>query len=990
MTLTLDIPTAFGPGDAPRPHTPLWAVFDPDWYRVRYRQSVIEMTGGLPDDRGLYEFWLRDGARYAHSPNRYFDEIWYRRAHYDVENGIRMGVFDSGFQHYCETGHRGRSCHWLFSESGYFSLNIDLTPSLVRQMGYTNGYDHYLSVGQVERRASTAYLVPDLLRADLLRNRLPYDPGIGEFSRFIMSNDATTLATSWYFDPEWYLDRYQDVAAQIASGEYASPLHHYLSNENPSAYCPNAFFDEAYYLATYHDVGEQVRARVLRNGYDHFVRFGLFEGRSPAEGVVLPPTPYPGAMPGWKAICDNAFISHVRADPQAVIVEPVEAPSLRQLATLQSLRAETLIPLLARYPLDFRYIGQPALTVVIAVPTLFADLIQTLVSLHEGNRDGMQVILLGGNHRDDAANIERYAYGIEVISETGMNAQAGLQFAAAQAAAPQILVIEPGVTLFPGALDAARSRLDRAGIIAVAPQSLGPDLVIAEAGLLVARDGSCTPQNSGKEAFAPEAGFVRACDGSSMGALLCDTRTLRQVAQLEEAVANLKGAPHIWASLALSLRQASPSGRILYDPDFVVRVPEREPVPDGLTGRETRVLRRVFADTLRGNLPGGPALAGAMHKPARWGSRILVLASRDSAGGIAQEMRMGALSRNMVQLGLQVTQFLIAESAQETGPRPCGLPDEVEYRVAPLEELSRLIEQRRRGFDQIWIMGGHTLNRVLDLFNDKAAFLPDEGFILDLRSLVVPVAGGRAAPADQMPYPATVEASGQALSEIIANAWFCQDVVVQNAQQADMLQKLGLRGLTVLGDDLSPRMGEDFEKRHALLIATGSLEPRYEHAFLKWFIRSVMSRLEGRLPDAASLILACNATPSSDLMMVTHYQNIAPLDRGMAPLPELAARCRVLIAPDEANGCVSLGRLVAGASGLPAVIGGEVAPSGAQSVGMDASRFAEAIITLYQDRETWQRLSYEAQAGASAMTDVYRDTLAALLGQSLVKEEMRD
>ena len=68
MTLTPEILTAFGPGDAPRPNTPLWAIFDPDWYRERYRQAVIEMTGSLPDDRGLYEFWLRDGARYAHSP----------------------------------------------------------------------------------------------------------------------------------------------------------------------------------------------------------------------------------------------------------------------------------------------------------------------------------------------------------------------------------------------------------------------------------------------------------------------------------------------------------------------------------------------------------------------------------------------------------------------------------------------------------------------------------------------------------------------------------------------------------------------------------------------------------------------------------------------------------------------------------------------------------------------------------------------------------
>lgn len=999
MTQTPDILTAFGPGDTPGPHTPLWAVFDPGWYRERYRQAVIEMTGSLPDDRGLYEFWLRDGARYAHSPNRYFDEIWYRRVHFDVENGIRMGVFESGFQHYCETGHRGRSGHWLFSESNYFALNTDLTPSLVREMGYANGYDHYLATGQTERRVSMAFLVPDLLHAELLQHRQPYDPDIGEFTRFVLNPDCATMRTSWYFDPEWYLDQYKDVAPQIASGVYMSPLHHYLSNENPTAYNPNAFFDEAYYLAAYADVGGQVTARVLRNGYDHFVRFGLYEGRRPAAGVELPPTVYAGAVPAWAAICNNPFTAHVKRNGDVETKESPDAPSLSQLAALQSLRAESLIPLLARYPLDFRYIGQPTLSVVITVPKLFSDLIQTLVSLHEANNGGMQVILLIGAHKDDTANIARYAYGIEVIEAAGLSTQAGLQFAIARGVAARVLMIQPGVTLFSGALDAAIACLERPGVIAVVPQSLGLNLDIVEAGLSVARDGSCTAYGRGKEAFAAGADFVRTCDGCSGGALLCAAEAWLMVSMPEEVKTDLRVEAYIWASMALALRQSSNAGRILYVPDFVIRVPERGHVQEALVAREQLVLRQVFAQTLRGNPPGSPPQGGGLHRPARWGRRILLLASQDVSLVAAQDMRLHALARTMVTLGLQVTQFMLGEVRREdshgenlSGSARFSLPllDDVEYQSGPIEDLARIIEQRRRGFDQIWVMEGRTLNRVIDLFNEKAAYLPDEGFILDLRNLEALEAGWQNVPSDQMPRPMEAPAVRQALMNETANAWFCQDIVVQSVQQAERLEEIGLRGLTILGDDLPRCEGEDFDNRHDLLFAVPSEGDGYDQAFLKWFARSVLMRLEGHLPKTVRLILAYDRPPSRDLMMIVHHAHVAPLDQGSIPLSELAARCRLLISSEEREGCASLQRLVAGASGLPAVMGGDVSPPGTQCATSSATRFAETIITLYQDRETWQRLSDEAKEQAGAMTRRYRETLAGLLGQSLVKEEMRD
>jgi len=52
-------------------------------------------------------------------------------------------------------------------------------------------------------------------------------------------------------------------------------------------------FDEQYYLHTYRDVAEAVRSGAFASGYEHFVRFGMGEGRKPAppvEDLITSPT----------------------------------------------------------------------------------------------------------------------------------------------------------------------------------------------------------------------------------------------------------------------------------------------------------------------------------------------------------------------------------------------------------------------------------------------------------------------------------------------------------------------------------------------------------------------------------------------------------------------------------------------------------------------------------------------------------------------------
>ncbi|KXV73331.1 hypothetical protein AD936_03875, partial [Gluconobacter japonicus] len=138
---------------------PVWGRFDAEWYRTRYarllrEEQLLKSDGSVLDlsNESMEHHWLERGASQGLSPNRFFDEEWYLRQNPDVRDGISYGVFSCGFLHYCESGFRSRSPHWLFSETEYFTRNTDLSLPVLISQGFSNGYDHYLTDGEQEQR----------------------------------------------------------------------------------------------------------------------------------------------------------------------------------------------------------------------------------------------------------------------------------------------------------------------------------------------------------------------------------------------------------------------------------------------------------------------------------------------------------------------------------------------------------------------------------------------------------------------------------------------------------------------------------------------------------------------------------------------------------------------------------------------------------------------------------------------------------------------
>lgn len=85
--------------------------------------------------------------------------------------------------------------------------------------------------------------------------------------------------TTSFFDASHYLQTYADVAADPYYGLH--PDEHYEQHGRFEGRSPNAAFDEAGYLALNADVNAAKAAGLVASGYDHWIGFGQYEGRSP-------------------------------------------------------------------------------------------------------------------------------------------------------------------------------------------------------------------------------------------------------------------------------------------------------------------------------------------------------------------------------------------------------------------------------------------------------------------------------------------------------------------------------------------------------------------------------------------------------------------------------------------------------------------------------------------------------------------------------------
>lgn len=113
---------------------------------------------------------------------------------------------------------------------------------------------------------------------DWLDLRQPYKKVVSVFKRgsrqALIEQDVALIERSPWFDANWYLSNYPDVAADEAACQ--SPARHYLLVGGFAGLNPGPGFDSAAYIACYDDVRESAINPLL-----HFIKFGEKEQRHP-------------------------------------------------------------------------------------------------------------------------------------------------------------------------------------------------------------------------------------------------------------------------------------------------------------------------------------------------------------------------------------------------------------------------------------------------------------------------------------------------------------------------------------------------------------------------------------------------------------------------------------------------------------------------------------------------------------------------------------
>ena len=121
-----------------------------------------------------------------------------------------------------------------------------------------------------------------------------FNSGLAHFLDFGLSEGRAPSQSLTFFSENSYLENNSDVQEAVNSGTFESGLDHFLSfglnqNEVQERIAEGGtgyeFYNEQYYVNNNPDVQDAVNTGAFNSGLEHFLRFGLDEGRTPGEAL---------------------------------------------------------------------------------------------------------------------------------------------------------------------------------------------------------------------------------------------------------------------------------------------------------------------------------------------------------------------------------------------------------------------------------------------------------------------------------------------------------------------------------------------------------------------------------------------------------------------------------------------------------------------------------------------------------------------------------
>ncbi|QHI95073.1 glycosyltransferase [Aristophania vespae] len=983
--------------DLQKTRRPRWLEFEPDLYVLRYPDVTDLMREKGYDDSSL--FYKEIGCYLGHSPNRYFDELWYREVHQDVKKDLIAGKWASGFEHYCSIGFLTHAPHWLFNEEDYLRKNFWLTVTQIRSEGYWNGYDHYLEVGEKAGLAASSFF--DL---HLTRNlKAQYPEWFGEegllASWLVLPPDiAESYPVSWYFDPNWYQQTYPHVKNSISQGRHLNALHHYLTNETPGKFDPSPFFSEEFYLAQSPDILPAIQSGAFRNGYEHFVRFGAFEGRVPSEGIDLK---HYSLNPLVRAQCESGlfhspfarFVAE-RIGKAGVTGALVPEMSEEQSRSLFRQEADSFIPLLAHKPLDFTLGSLAEISVIMVVHNQIALTLQTLASLRANYQGNLEVILVDSGSKDETCIIERLVHGVTLLRfETNIGYLEGCNAALQYVTAPVILFLNNDLRLFPGAVTHALTRLFKEPTTgAVTAKLVRSNMRLQEAGSIIWRDGATYGYRREDDPNIPEANYVREVDYGSAAFLMVHTGLALRLGGYDP-----KYKPAYFEDTDFCVRLTKAGAKIIYEPLSVV-----EHLEFGTSGhagshaliqKHLKLFSQTHQDFLRHQQP--PHIRNAiLGRETRRKNRknVLFIEDRMPVKALGSGyVRSNEIICTFVKLGYHVTVFPVQIVTEQSYFLYKEFPDDVELALDQSKfTLASFLEERVGYYDILWVARTHNLNQLLPILSEASRFLVGCKAVLDTEVVAAP----RTLLQKDILGDASSKSLDVLLKEELSGASYCQQIVAVTKQDAALIEQAGYSNVSILGHSLTPRptMRRFHDRRDILFLGAFHDDQSPNFDSMVWFVNEVLPLIQN-LPAKTMLRIAGYIAPSVNLNAIANH----PLVDILGPVEDLEPiydQHRIFIAPTRFAGGLPYKIHEAASYGLPIVatsllreqVGWSEGKALLSASATDPRGFAAAIEKLYNNQDIWTKLRENALEAVKRDTDPGQFLKALASIMSLVNE----
>jgi len=663
----------------------------------------------------------------------------------------------------------------------------------------------------------------------------------------------------------------------------------------------------------------------------------------------------------------------------------------RQSKQLFRTRADNLVPLAARHPLDFTLSGPPALAAVMVLHNEFPLSLMALGSLRQSHPGAIELILVDSGSTDETRNIVRYVHGAKLRSfDDNVGFVAGCNAGLSSVTAPAVLFLNNDVELAPGAVANALRRLGADPRIgAVGGKIIRSHGRLQEAGSLVWRDGVTHGYLRDASPLAPEANFVRDVDYCSGAFLLVRADLL---ARLEGFVEDYAPAYYEDADLCARIWQAG--FRVVYDPSVVVHHLEYGSAVnfravEVQSARSRQVFVRRNASFLRSRYIADPRVEVFARSARTEQRRILFIEDQVPLRLLGSGfVRSNDLIGVMASLGFHVTVFPIYGGRFDVGAVYADLPDTVEVmHDRSLDDLPAFLDSRDGYYDTVWVVRTHNLDRVLPALE---RYCLGKGrpprIVLDAEAIAAERDAVRAA----VRGAAAGDLDAAVLREF-RSAALCQRIVATSAAEAATLRRLGFTDVAVIGHIRAVRLTpRPFAERSGMLFVGAIHEqdsPNYDS--LCWFVDEVLPLVEDALGWETRLTIAGYTTEAVDLERFRGHSRVT-LRGTVADAEPLYDSHRVFVAPTRFAAGTPYKVHEAASFGLPVVatellrrqIGWQNGRELLAAEASDPALFAQHIVSVYRDPALWERLRNQAAERLRAENgrESYEQALRDMLG----------